>query len=78
MESGLLPVITSIPSKEAIDPYEVMGTAVTVTRLPQNQATGEVLVDIQVCSKGIVGLALKPEVTKCPSLTLQELSDSNS
>ena len=36
------------------------------------------LVDNQVCSEGIVGLELYPEADKCPSLTLQELSDSDS
>ena len=36
------------------------------------------LVDIQVCSKGIVGLGLDLQVDRCPSLTLQELSDSDS
>ena len=38
----------------------------------------EMLVDIQVCSKGIMGLGLNPEVEKCSSLTLQELSHFDS
>ena len=60
MESGLLPVITGILTKEAIDPYEVVGTAVMAARLLQKQTTGEMLVDIQDCSKGIMDLGLDP------------------
>ena len=78
MESTLLPLITGTPSKEAIDPYKVMGMAMMATRLLQYQTTREVLVDIQVCSKGIMGLGLHPVVGNWPSLTLQELSDSDS
>ena len=43
MESSLLPVITGIPTEEAIDPYEVMGMDVMATRLLRNQTTGEML-----------------------------------
>ena len=32
MQSSPIPVITSIPTKKAIDPYKVMGMAVRVTR----------------------------------------------
>ena len=77
MESGLLPVITSIPTKEDVNPYKVMGMAMMATRL-LHQTNREVLVDIQVCSKAIMGLALDPVVGNCPSLTLEELSDSGS
>ena len=78
IESSPLPVITGILTQEIIDPYEVMGMPVMVARLLQNQTTGEMLVDIKVCSEGIMGLGLDPKVDKCPSLTLWELSDSNS
>ena len=33
VESGPLPVITSIPTEDAVDPYKVMGTAVMAARL---------------------------------------------
>ena len=33
MESSLPPVITGIPTQEVVDPYKVMGTAMTVARL---------------------------------------------
>ena len=50
-------------------------------RLLRNQATGEMLVDIQVCSEGIVDLGLDPEdkemVYEHLSLTIQELLESN-
>ena len=49
-----------------------------VARLLQNETTGEMLVDIQVYSKGIMGLGLNPEVDRHPSLILQELLDSDS
>ena len=78
MESSLLPVVTGFLTQEIIDPYKVIGMAVMAARLLQNQTTGEMLVDIQVCSKGIMGLGLNSEVDKCPSLILQELSGSNS
>ena len=78
MESGLLPVNTGIPTEEAVDPYKVMGMAMTVTRLLWDQTTREMLVDIQVCCEGIVGLGLNSEADKHTSLTLQELSDSDS
>ena len=82
MESSLPPVITGIPTQETIDPYEVMGTAVMVARLLRNQATGEMLVDIQVCSEGIVGVGLDPDdnemADECPSVTIQELPESDS
>ena len=78
MESGLLQVITCIPTKEAVDPYKDVGMAVMVARLFWNQTTGEMLADIRVCSEGIVGLGLHPEVDKHPSLTLQELLNFNS
>ena len=51
-------------------------------RLLRNQATGEMLVDVQVCSEGIVGLRLdskdKEMADEHPSLTIQELPDSES
>ena len=79
MESGLLQVIiTGILTEGAIDPYKVIGTTIVATKLLQNQTMGDMLVTIQVCSEGIVGLGLKPVVDKCPVLTLQELSDSDS
>ena len=62
--------------KRPINLYKVMGTPVTATSLLQHQTTGEVLVHIQFCSKGIVGLGLNPVVDNCPALTIQELSDS--
>ena len=80
MESSLLPVITGILTQEVIYPYQVMGTAVIATRLLRNQTTGEMMVDIQVCSEGIVSLGLNPKGKKmadeCPSLTIKELPDS--
>ena len=51
MESSPPPVITGIPTQGTIDPYEIMGTAVMVARLLRNQTTGEMMVDIQVCSE---------------------------
>ena len=81
MESSPPPVITGIPTQETIDPYEVMGTAVMAARLLRNQATGKMLVDVQVCSEGIVGLGINPEdkemVDEHLYLTIQELLDSN-
>ena len=77
MESSPPLVITSILSKEAIDPYEVMGMAMMVTQLPDHHTTIEVLVDIWFCSEGIVSLGLDPVADMCPALTLQELSDSD-
>ena len=77
MESSPPSVVTGIPTQQTTD---VMGTAVMAARLLRNQATGEMLVDVQVCSEGIVGLGLKPEdketVNVCP-LTIQELPDFN-
>ena len=82
MESIQPPVITSILTQETIDPYEVIGIAMMAARLLRNQATGEMLMDVQVCSEGIVGLGLDPKgnemVDECPSLTIWELPDSNS
>ena len=78
MESSPPPVIISIPTQEVIDPYKVMGMAVMVPRLLQNQTTGEMLMDIQVCSKGIIGMGLNPEVNRCTTWILQEFSDSDS
>ena len=78
MESSLPSVITGIPSQEIVDPYEVMGMAVMAARLLQNQTTGELMVDIQVCSKGMVGLKLDSKVDEHPLLTIWEFSDSNS
>ena len=81
MESSPTPVITSILTQETIDPYEVVGMAVTATRLLRHQTTGQMMVHIQVCSEGIVGLGLDPEnkkmVDEHPSLTIQELPDSD-
>ena len=76
MESSPLPVITAIPAEEAIDPYKVMGMAMKVTRLLWNQATSKVLVDIHICSKGIVGLGLEPEAENALPWHLEELLDS--
>ena len=80
MESSLLPVVTDIPTQEIINPYEVEGMAVTVASLLRNQTTVEMMVDLQVCSEGIVGLGLDPKdkemADECPSLTIHELPDS--
>ena len=82
MESSPPPVITGIPTKEVVDPYKVMDMAVMVTRLLRNETTGEMMVDIHVCSEGIMGLGFNPEgkeiVDEHPSLTIWELLDSNS
>ena len=75
MDSVPLPVITGIQSKEAVDQYEVMGTAITVTWLLWHYSTGEVLINIQFCSKAFVGLELNPVAVDHLALTLQELSD---
>ena len=81
MESSPPPVITSILTQETIDPYEVMGMVVMAARLLRNQATGEMLVDVQVCFEGIVGLRLDPKENKMtegyPSLTILELPESD-
>ena len=55
MESSPPPVITGILTQEIVNPYEVMGMAVMVARLLQNQTAREMMVDIQVCSEGIMG-----------------------
>ena len=78
MESSLPPVVTSILTQEVINSYKVMGMAVMAARLLWNQTTGEMLMDIHVCSQGIVGLELNPKVDRCPFLTLQGLSHSDS
>ena len=76
MESAPLPVITGIPSEEAIYPYEVVGMAMTVARLNHNQMTREMLVDIQIYSEGIMGLRLNSKADTHPALTLQEQLNS--
>ena len=78
VENGLLSVITSIPTEEAIDTYKVVEMNMMANKPIWNQTMGEMSVDIQVCSGGIMGLGLKPKVEKHPSLTLHELSDSDS
>ena len=79
MESSPPQVITGIQTQEIIDPYKVVGMAVMVPRLLRNQTTGEMMVDIQVCSEGIVGLGLNPKGKKMedehPSGAIQELHD---
>ena len=81
MESSPPPVITGISTQETTDPYKVLGMAVIVAKLLRNQATGEMLEDVQVCSEGIMGLGLDPEdnemADECPSLTIQELPESD-
>ena len=77
VESGPLLVITGVLSKKAIDPYEVMGMAMMATQLHWQHTTREVLVDIQFCSEGIMGLGLDPVADTCPALTHQELTGSD-
>ena len=80
MESGQTLVIISIPSEEAINPYEVMMAAEMVTWLLWYNTTREVLIDIQFCVEGIVGLGLDLMVNDSKdhlTLILQELSDSD-
>ena len=77
MEIGSPPLITGIPSEEAIDSYEVMGTAVMVTWLLHHHTTREVFIDIQFCSKAFVDLGIDPMIVDHLTLILQELSDSD-
>ena len=77
MKSDPPPVITGIMSKEIIDPYKVMGTAMMAIWLLQHHTTREVLINIQFCSEATVGLGLETMVVDYPALMLWELSDSD-
>ena len=58
MQSSPTPVIISVPAPRTAEPCEVMGMAVTVTRVSRCQITGEMM--IQVYWEGIVDLGLNP------------------
>ena len=70
MESSPTLVI-GVPPKEAMDPYEVMGSSVVATWLIWHPTSGEMYIDML----SILGLGLGPMADDCLALALQELPD---
>ena len=72
MESGPTSII-SIPPKEAMEPYKVIGSSVMVTQLIWHPTLVEMYIDMLACMLSIVSLGLDPVVDEHQALALQEL-----
>ena len=77
--SHLSSVIIGILDEEAEDqdPFEVVGSSMMTAHLFRHPSSDKMYIDLLTCTMRVVDLGLSPTAEDCPTLTLEEMPDSD-